>query len=85
MAAKITIELNDEGIQALLKGAEVQAAVASRIGAAMSAVGGTDAGYKSEVYVGRDRVRGQIWTATGEAMQDEAENRTLTRAIDKLR
>lgn len=76
---RVRIELDQEGIKALLRSAEVGADIDRRAQAIAAAAG---PGMRSRTYQGRDRVRGQVWTGTPEAQRAEAENRDLTRALD---
>lgn len=79
MAEKFRVEINSAGIQALLKSGEVEAlllAKAQRIAAAAGA--GVEAGSR----IGKTRARASVITATRAARKAEAENRSLTKAID---
>lgn len=79
MANKIRIEVNSDGIQAILKSAEVQADLRSRA-ARIAAAGGP--GMEASSWTGRTRARASVITATGKARRSEATNRALTRALD---
>ena len=79
---KIRIELNDAGIKELLRSAEVGTELQARAEAIAGAAGD---GHVAEVWQGHDRVHGSARTVTPEAARSEAEDRTLTRAIDAAR
>lgn len=81
---KIRIELNSDGIKALMQSEPVRADMERRANAVADAAGGAP-DYKADAWVGKDRARGTVRTATYKARKDEAENRTLTRAIDAAR
>lgn len=72
--------LNHAGVAELLKGPEIQADLTARGQRIADAAGD---GVEVEVpFVGQNRARVTVRTATFEAMVNEAEDRTLTRAID---
>lgn len=75
----VRIELNDAGIKALLRSAEVGDEIKRRADNIARAAG---PGMHSETYQGRDRVRARVWTGTYAARKAEAEDRALTRALD---
>lgn len=70
--------LNDEGIQELLKGPEMQSILAD-IGRAKATACG--AGYESEVHVFQKRAAVHIYTADYEAIQDNYDNNTLLKVV----
>lgn len=76
---KIRIELNDAGIKELLRSAEVEAELLDRGFAIAEAAG---EGHEEASWQGHDRVHVSVSTTTPEAARSEAEDRTLTRAID---
>jgi hypothetical protein len=73
------LELNSDGVQALLKSAEVRADLERR-GRAIAAAAGP--GHRVAVDVGGKRARVAVITDTLEARVGEARHRSLTRAID---
>lgn len=76
---EVRIELDQDGIKAFLRSAEVAADIQRRCDAIAAAAG---EGMQAEVYQGRDRVRGRVWTGTYAAKRAEANDRALTRALD---
>lgn len=79
MPSRVRIDINSAGIQSLLKSPEVEAllrAKAERIAAAAGE--GMEAGSR----VGRTRARASVITASRSARKAEAENRSLTKALD---
>jgi len=77
--ADIRIEVNSEGIQAVLKSDEVREllrAKAERIAAAAGE------GFEASSMIGKTRARASVITATRAARLAEATDRTLTMAID---
>lgn len=81
MSSKVRIELNREGVAALLKqeAEPVVADIARKIANTAASSGGE---YGVDVGVGRTRARATVWTDDVEAMRQEASHRTLTRSID---
>jgi len=78
-SGKIRIDINSEGIQALLKSAGVEADLRARAARIAAAAGpGMEAGSR----IGKTRARASVVTASRKAMKAEAENRALTRALD---
>ena len=75
--AKVEIKLNSKGIEAFLSGAEVRGMV-SQEAARIASVAGPS--YGTDVRKVGDRMRGEAFTATKEAMQDNLENNTLLKA-----
>lgn len=78
MSEKTRIELNSDGIRALLKSPEMEAAMAS-YGAEVAARAGD--GYEMDTRVGSSRVNARIWTATKDAVNDNLENNTLLTSL----
>lgn len=78
----IRIEMDSAGCKELLRSADVGRDVKRRLDAVAARAGN---GHRSKVYQGRDRVRGDVWTATPAARRAEAENRALLRAMDAAR
>lgn len=81
---KVKIELNSPGLVELLKSDGVKADMERRAKAVALAAGG-EPDYQADAWIGKDRARGTVRTATHQARRDEAENRTLTRAVDAAR
>lgn len=80
MANEIKIELNDAGIQELLKSAGVVAFLRSK-GAAVEALAQSGGGeFTTEVIEGKKRSRAVVRTADYKARKAESENQTLSRA-----
>ena len=79
MAQRIRVEINRKGVEALLKSAEVQADLERRAKAIADAAG---PGMDVDVRVGKTRARASVRTGTPEAIEAEATDKTLTRAID---
>lgn len=79
-------KVNSAGVRELLRGAPVQAdlkARADRIAAAANAeLSSGEDGFVVDVDVGKNRARAVVLTATPEAMNAEASNRTLTHSFD---
>lgn len=76
--SSVTIELNDEGIQALLKSEEMKNLVDSL---ATSIANRAGEGYAHDIKMMDTRVIASAYTETTEAIRDNAENNTLLRAI----
>ena len=87
MAVKgLRVELNSEGLKALLQSAEVQADLERRAQAIAAAAGGSPDFEASVKVVGGSskagRAYGYVRTATFEGRAAEARDRALTRAVD---
>lgn len=76
------IEWNATEFKKLARTPELEQALRRITGNIAQAAGD---GVESEVSQGRDRVRGMVWTETVAARKAEAEDRTLTRALDRGR
>ena len=79
--ANVRVKLNSAGIREVLKSDEVRADILRRAEAIKAAAGGGD-DYEAGAEIVGNRVMGWVVTATPEAKQAEAEDRTLTRALD---
>lgn len=79
--AKVRIELDTKAVGALLRGPEVQAMLESQ-GAAVSKNAGT--GYSSRTHNTGQRHICNVYAATQEARQDNAQNNTLLKALVSL-
>lgn len=72
------LELNDTGIQALLKGNEMQGYLKEIAGSKAAAAG---PGYESEVHVFSKRAVAHVYPGTFEAAQDNYKNNTLLKVV----
>jgi hypothetical protein len=79
--AKVTVKLNSAGIREVLQSDDVRQDILRRAEAIKAAAGGGD-DYEAGAEVVGNRVMGWVVTATAEAKRAEAEDRTLTRALD---
>jgi hypothetical protein len=82
MAGIVKIELISAGVRQLLQGPEIQADLARRAGAIAAAAGASGGEFGHDVRVGHSRARAMVWTEDFAAMEAEAKNRALTRAVD---
>lgn len=82
MARDVRIELNRQAVRQLLRSDEVLADLERR-GRAVAAAAGP--GHEVQPYVGRNRARVTVRTATDEARHAEATGRRLTAAIHAAR
>lgn len=76
---KPKIVLNRKGVRELLRSNEVLGDLERRALAIAAAAG---PGFEADSDVGRNRARASVLTETREAMEAEAKDRALTRAID---
>lgn len=76
--SKVYIELNDAGVQELLKSPEMQS-ILQELAAAKTEQAGDGYGY--EVHIGEKRAYCNIFPATPEAKKDNYANNTLERVI----
>lgn len=76
--SKFELVLNDAGIQALLKGPEMQS-ILRDIGNQKANAAGT--GYESEVHVFSKRAAVNIYPTTWESAKDNYENNTLLKVV----
>lgn len=86
--ANLRIVLNRKGVKTLLTSDKVLADLVRRANAvAVAADGNSGRGgdHSIESAVGRNRARAAVYTDTFNAMHREADQRTLTRAIDAAR
>lgn len=76
--ANFKLELNDAGIQELLKSPEMQAIVHKEAENVVNRVGGA---YELSTYVGKKRCNVSICTSDEETYRDNLENNTLLKAV----
>lgn len=77
--ARPRVVLNRAGVRSLLRSEEVRSDLERRARSVSRAAGD---GYEMDSEVGRNRARASVRTATTEAVWDNAENRSLARALD---
>lgn len=77
--AVVKVKIKPGAVPKLLRSAEVLADLERR-GQAIARVAGP--GMECDTYVGANRARATVRTATGEARRAEARSRSLTSAID---
>lgn len=77
-----TVKINHKGIRDLLRSEEIAADLEDRAWRVADAAG---EGHRVEVSIGPNRARAAIITDTYEAARSEAEDRTLTQAVDAAR
>ena len=78
-AIRVRLELNREGVAALMKSPEVQAELAERGGRVLAAAG---EGHELKASVGRNRARVKVFTRSQHAKNAEAKRRNLTLALE---
>jgi hypothetical protein len=75
----VRVELNSDGVQALLKSGEMMGMCKSLAEGIASRAGG--AGYQVTTHTGPTRVNASVMTATKEAARDNMKNNTLLKAV----
>lgn len=78
MSDTVKIKINHDAVRQLLTGGDIETIMVG-LGRKIASAAGEGVEVKS--WVGRNRVRVTVRTATPEAMLDEAKNRSLTRAV----
>lgn len=78
MSSSVRIEIRDDGIQAILKGPEMQALVKELAEQKVSEAG---EGYACSVKIGVKRCYANIYPETPEAKKDNLDNNTLEKII----
>lgn len=72
------MELNSEGVRALLRSDEIKSECEKR---ANEAVGRLGAGYEVTTHTGKNRVNVSIFAESSEAKRDNMENNTILKAL----
>jgi hypothetical protein len=84
--ANATVRLNHSEVRRLLRGEGIYAGVLEDLRRRAERVAeAAGPGMEADTYVGRNRARGGVITATPAAMEAEARDRALTRAMDAAR
>lgn len=78
MGSKVQIELNGDGVRALLRSAEMQKAVSDIAGKVQMRAG---SGYKAETHIKETRVIANVWAESQAAQKDNAQRNTLLKAL----
>ena len=78
MSSNIRVELNSEGVLALLKSAEMAGVCESL---ANGIAGRAGDGYMVTTYTGKTRVNASVYAITEEARRDNLKNNTLLKAV----
>lgn len=78
MANKVEIELNDAGIQELLKSPEMMAVCKEYADKALSKLG---SGYEVTTRTGKTRVNAEVAAVTYEAKRENLKNNTILKAV----
>lgn len=76
--AKIKFELNRSGVSELLKGEAMQSVIKDHASRTASACG---AGYKSDVFVGKNRANASVFTESDRAKLDNLKNNTILKNL----
>ena len=76
--ADVRIELNSDGVKALLKSAEMKQICKEHAEAIAKRAGD---GYEVDTYTGRTRVNAQVTAVTNKAKRDNMKNNTLLKAV----
>lgn len=74
----VKVELNKEGVRALLRSEELRMICKEYADLAASKLG---AGYSTSDYIGRNRVNASVGAETKEARQENMENNTILKAV----
>lgn len=80
----VRIEMNRGGAKAILQGDEVQGLLREKAEVIANAAGGSP-DFEVDVRVGAARARASVFTATEDGRRAEAEDRTLSNAVDAAR
>lgn len=76
--SRVRIELNSQGIQALLKSPEMQAVLEQSAGALRNRVGGD---YETEMHVADTRAWASVTTGSENDILQNSENNTLLKSL----
>lgn len=76
--ANLKIELNSEGIKALLRSSEMKAICEEKARSAVSKLG---EGYTASSYTGKSRVNASVYAESHKARIENLENNTILRAL----
>lgn len=79
--SKVRIELNSAGVQALLKGAEMQSIIRQATEQVLQAAHEDNPDYASEVETKAKRVVGTVWADSAHAVYSNRAHSTLEKAL----
>lgn len=82
MPGGLRFKLNRKGVRQILRSPQVEADLKRRAENVAQQAG---EGFEVDTFVGKNRARADVFTATHAARKAEAEERALTRAIDAAR
>lgn len=76
-------ELNRAGVRELLQSEWMQSVVQSYTDTVLANCGGTSAGYKADVIIGRNRATGRVSADSAKAKQDNENSNSLLKGLHR--
>ncbi len=76
--SKVKFVLNRAGVRQLMQSEEMQAILNEKATKALNRLGG---GYKSDIYVGKNRANAMVYADTYQAKRDNLKNNSILKAV----
>ena len=76
--SKFKFVLNRAGVRQLMQSEEMQAILNEKATKALNRLGG---GYKSDIYVGKNRANAMVYADTYQAKRDNLKNNSILKAV----
>lgn len=83
MSKKVRFELNHAGVRNLLQSDEMRDAIQSYTDAVLANCGGTSAGYKADVIIGRNRATGRVSADGARAIRENESQNSLLKGLHR--
>lgn len=79
----LRFELNNAGVRELLQSEGMKSVVQSYTDQVLTNVGGTSAGYKADVIIGRNRATGRVSADSARAKRDNENSNSLLKGLHR--
>ncbi len=76
--SKVKFVLNRAGVRQLMQSEEMQAILNEKSSNALNQLGD---GYKSDIYIGKNRANAMVWADSIKAKRDNLKNNTILKAV----
>jgi hypothetical protein len=76
--SKFKFVLNRAGVRQLMQSEEMQAILNEKASNALNQLGD---GYKSDIYIGKNRANAMVWADSIKAKRDNLKNNTILKAV----
>jgi len=76
--SKVKFVLNSAGVRQLMQSEEMQSILKDKADAALNSLG---EGYKSDIYIGKNRANAMVWADSIKAKRENLKHNTILKAV----